>query len=236
MKALILRNDADASLATAQALIDKGFQILSVDTQTVAHALIRVDTVDLLVMDERVGGQLTHAIALSGERRNPYLSAILLTERSGEETNDLYDLIPSLYALVGENTDAELLGRLAYASVANVEEVKARAARNVAAVMAENDNVEEAMTQPTVKEVSDDILILAQSDLMSTDGDTESGAPSYADVAIAEPALAEIAEIEQSVTLERVEDAVMAEVSALFRKSPLPQFMQSYSSLPAKAS
>ena len=96
MKALILRSDAKASVATAHALIEKGFQILSVDTQAVAHALIRVDTIDLLVMDERIEGQLTHAIALSGERRNPYLSTILLTDRKAHETDDLFDLIPCL--------------------------------------------------------------------------------------------------------------------------------------------
>lgn len=236
MKALILRNDADASLATAQALIDKGFQILSVDTQTVAHALIRVDTVDLLVMDEQVGGQLTHAIALSGERRNPYLSAIFVTDRTSEDTNDLYELIPSLYALVGGDTTPELLGLLAQSAVTNVEEAKARAAENVAAVMAESHKVSETVTQQPSENVRDDILILAQSDLTSADEEPEDGAPSYADVAIAKPALAEIAEVEQSVTLDSVEEAVIAEVSALFRKHPLPQFLQSYPSLPAKAS
>ncbi len=38
MKALILRHDAQDAIATSQALADKGFQILCVDTLSVAHA------------------------------------------------------------------------------------------------------------------------------------------------------------------------------------------------------
>jgi hypothetical protein len=54
VKALILQKDAGAACATSRVLIDKGFQILGVETLAVAHALIRVDTIDLLVMDERL--------------------------------------------------------------------------------------------------------------------------------------------------------------------------------------
>ncbi len=129
MKALILRQDAVAADVTSRALIDKGFQILCVETLAVAHALIRVDTIDLLVMDERIDGQLTHAIALSGERRSPYLSAIILTDRHGEETDDLYDLIPCLYALAGTQTSAHVLGQLALCAVSNIDEAMARVNR-----------------------------------------------------------------------------------------------------------
>lgn len=236
MKALILRNDANASLATAQALIDKGFQIMSVDTQTVAHALIRVDNVDLLVMDERVGGQLTHAIALSGERRNPYLTTVLLTERTGEETDDLYDLIPSLYALVGDKTTADLLGQLAFSAVTNLEETKARVANNIAAMMADDQQPEEEPTDQADERVKEDILILAQSDMAPVDDDVEKTTEIFADVAGAEPIKEDIVEIAQTVSLERVEDAVSAEVAALFRKNPMPHFMQSHATIPAKAS
>ncbi len=81
MKALILRQDANAASATSHQLIDQGFKILCVETLSVAHTLIRVDAIDLLVMDERIEGQLTHAIALSGERKNPRLKAIMMTDR-----------------------------------------------------------------------------------------------------------------------------------------------------------
>lgn len=144
MKALILRQDPDAADVTSRALIDKGFQILCVSSLAVAHALIRVDTIDLLVMDERIDGQLTHAIALSGERRSPYLSTIMMTDRHGEETDDLYELIPCLYALAGMQTSAHVLGQLALCAVSNQDEAVARVNRRnqqealIAAVIPEN--------------------------------------------------------------------------------------------------
>lgn len=231
MKALILRSDAKASVETAHALIDKGFQILTVDTQAAAHALIRMDVIDLLVMDERVEGQLTHAIALSGERRNPYLSAILLTDRRAEETDDLYDLIPCLYGLAGSDTAPELLAKLALSAVSNIEAALARVAE-VAAVEAA-----EAAETPQLER-----LILPQPALTPPDDDTDSGAPCYADVALAEPALAEIAAsvqqatpetapevftgdltlVERSATPETLQDAVNAELAAIFREQPVP--------------
>ncbi len=235
MKALILRSDAHASVETARALIDKGFQILSVDTQAVAHALIRLDAIDLLVMDERVDGQLTHAIALSAERKNPYLSAILLTDRSAEDTEDLYDLIPSLYGLVGSHTAPDLLGKLAVSAVSSIETALARVAQNAA--------VEEAELADTPDK---DPLILAKAEMLSGDDAPALDMPSYADVAIAEPALAEIAaanhasaptdadscdiagrpNMEEAFMLEIREDAVSAEVAALFRKHPLLRHVQ----------
>ncbi|WP_133122495.1 imidazoleglycerol-phosphate dehydratase [Yoonia maricola] len=242
MKALILRADAKASVETAQALIDKGFQILSVDTQAVAHALIRVDTIDLLVMDERIEGQLTHAIALSGERRNPYLSAILLTDRTADETDDLYDLIPSLYGMVGSDTAPQLLGKLALSAVSNVETAVARVAQNASA--------DQADETPQL-----DPMVLARAGMMPPRDDSESGAPCYADVAIAAPAMAEVAatdpaftfhrmedvvaeqsqEVDKRAVLEDVEDAISAEVAALFHKHPLLHRVQSPQSFAAKA-
>ena len=117
MRALILRNDPNAAMACSSALIEKGFQILCVDTRDVAETLVRLDLIDLLVMDERVQGDLTHTVALSGERHNPYVSTILMTDRPGDETDELYDLIPSLYALAGTETMPKLVGQLAVAAV-----------------------------------------------------------------------------------------------------------------------
>lgn len=222
MKALILRNDADAGVATARALIDKGFQILSIDTLAVAHALIRIDAIDLLVMDERFEGQLTHAIGLSGERKNPYLSTLLLSDRTAEETDDLFDLIPSLYGVLGLQTSPELISKLALSSVMALDVSAARVARNAADDLAEQEGeiVEE---EPAINA---DTLILAATDLTPPEDDTDGGAPCYADVAIAAPAMAEIAGLDRQVTLERVEDVVMSEVAALFKNNPLPHLMR----------
>ena len=215
MKALILRNDAAASLATAHALIDKGFQILSVDTQALAHALIRLDTIDLLVMDERVEGQLTHAIALSAERKNPYLSAILVTDRTAEETDDLFELIPSLYGLVGHDTTARILGKLALSAVS---------APITLPVFIEESDVAEV---PEVFEIPQpEPLLLLHAQMTEAEDEWDNDEPDYADVAIAAPALSEMTVEAERVMFNHTSDPVPAEVAALFRKTALPHFLQ----------
>ena len=174
MKALIMRADADQAFATARVLIEKGFQILCVESHKVAYALVRLDTIDLLVMDEVIAGQMTHSLALSGERRNPYLSTILLTDRIGPATDDLYELIPCLHALVGNDTPAQLLGQLAVASVSNRDAVAERVAHNEMLDAVEQESVDLTWDGPDMS------VGTAVDDL-----------PSYADVAAGTPELAE---------------------------------------------
>ena len=211
MKALILRQDPEAACAVSRALMDKGFQILCVEKLDVAHALIRVDTIDLLVMDERIDGQLTHAIALSGERKNPYLSAILLTDRGREETDDLYELIPALYALAGMQTGAELVGKLALSAVSNIDDVMVRVARQRAADKAE------AGPPPLIL----DDIIAAPSEPADPEDDLE---PAPADIAIAAPELAAMRPVTSRplTPLERIDDVILAQVAAIFRNDGFP--------------
>ncbi|SIT81611.1 hypothetical protein SAMN05421665_1300 [Yoonia rosea] len=225
MKALILRNDAAASLSTAHALIDKGFQILSVDTQALAHALIRLDTIDLLIMDERVEGQLTHAIALSAERRNPHLSAILVTDRTAEQTDDLFELIPSLYGLVGHDTTARILGKLALSAVS---------APMPLPVFVEEADVAEVPEVFETPQPEPLLLLHAQMTEVADEWDNEE--PDYADVAIAAPALSEMAVAAGSMVFQHTNDPVPAEVAALFRKTALPHFLQAPPPAAAQAS
>ncbi|WP_400087382.1 imidazoleglycerol-phosphate dehydratase [Yoonia sp. R78084] len=225
MKALILRNDAAASLSTAHALIDKGFQILSVDTQALAHALIRLDTIDLLVMDERIEGQLTHAIALSAERRNPHLSAILVTDRTAEQTDDLFELIPSLYGLVGHDTTARVLGKLALSAVSAPIHLP---------VFVEDAAVTEVPEVFETPQLEPLLLLHAQLTEVADDWDNEE--PDYADVAIAAPALSEMVAAAESVVFQHTNDPVPAEVAALFRKTALPHFLQAPPPVAAQAS
>jgi hypothetical protein len=225
MKALILRNDAAASLSTAHALIDKGFQILSVDTQALAHALIRLDTIDLLIMDERVEGQLTHAIALSAERRNPHLSAILVTDRTAEQTDDLFELIPSLYGMVGHDTTARVLGKLALSAVS--------APMRLPAIVAQEELIQESVQREAPQL---EPLLLLHAEMTHDHDDWDSELPDYADVAIAAPALSEMASAAESVVFQHADDPVATEVAALFRKTALPHFLQAPPPVAAQAS
>ena len=117
MKALILRNESASALNVSRLLMEKGFQILSVQSLATAKTLARVETIDLLVMDELVDGQMTHSVALSAERRNPDLCVIAYSARSAEETDDLFELVPSLYAVVGQQVSSAVLAQLVMSSV-----------------------------------------------------------------------------------------------------------------------
>lgn len=143
MKALILRKNVTAAISCAQALMEKGFHIAYSETQVFARELIKADTIDLLVMDETIGGRLTHALAHSVERRNPYVSVIMATDRTGSETDELYDLIPCLYGLVGTDSSGPLISQLAIASTETYDEAAARIRRN-AALVAEDEDFEDS--------------------------------------------------------------------------------------------
>jgi|GEM_PF-926459 len=179
MKALIMRSDPAAAAATARVFVEKGFQILCVDRHDVACALVKMDLIDLLVMDEEIEGRLTHSLALSGERHNPFLSTILLTDRIGPDADELYDLIPCLHALVGQRTSAPLLGQLAVASVSNKDAVSARVARNVRADAEDEEEYDFSWAEADLGEQPDGKV-----------GEFDD-IPAYADVAAATPALAD---------------------------------------------
>lgn len=126
MKALILRDDTEAAVACAQALMEKGFQVVCVENRHIARALLRIETIDLLLLDERIDGRLTHSIALSAERQNQYINAILMTDRPAPDVDDLYDLLPCLYAIAGTQITPALVAQLAMSSIESYEEAEAR--------------------------------------------------------------------------------------------------------------
>ncbi len=137
MKAIILRDNAADAVQTTLLLARKGFQTFCVSSRDIAKAMIDADTIDLMVMDERVGKHLTHSLALSAERRNPYVSTIIVTDQGAEATDDLYALIPSLYALIGTRTGADMMGQIVLSAVGNADEAARRIDRRLAAEAAE---------------------------------------------------------------------------------------------------
>lgn len=165
MKAMILRADAADAVQTAHILASKGFQTLCVTSRDLAQAMIHAEMIDLVVMDQRVGTQLTHTLALSAERRNPYVS-IIMTDEGREVMDDLYGLIPSLYALIGTQTETALISQIFLSAVANAAEVARRIDRQLAADAADMGEGEE------------DLDLIAQDDdaTLSAEGDDPSDA------------------------------------------------------------
>jgi hypothetical protein len=166
MKAMILRADAADAVQTAHILASKGFQTLCVTSRDLAQAMIHAEMIDLVVMDQRVGTQLTHTLALSAERRNPYVSTIIMTDEGREVMDDLYGLIPSLYALIGTQTETALISQIFLSAVANAEAVARRIDRQLAA-----DAVDMAQGE-------DDLDLIAQADdaALAAEGDDPSDA------------------------------------------------------------
>ncbi|MEJ6401461.1 imidazoleglycerol-phosphate dehydratase [Yoonia sp. 2307UL14-13] len=181
MKAMIMREQADKATETAQVLMDKGFQVVCVESQRYARAVLAAEPIDLLVLDETIHGRLTHAVALLGELRHPYISTILMTDLQGGDMGELYDLIPSLYAMAGCDISGDVLGKLAIAAIENVDQAAVRVARHQAADLAEaalDDAMPEliaddaprksdpmaALAAAIAKPDADEILILTEKD------------------------------------------------------------------------
>jgi hypothetical protein len=120
MQALILEDDPTFQAQLAQALMGKGFNVLCVETLPAAEAFLRLDMADVLVFGERIGGRLSHTAALLAECRNPLVAAVLLTDRTGPELDELFDLMPSLVGILGRRVAPEVVTQVVMAAVAEM--------------------------------------------------------------------------------------------------------------------
>lgn len=117
MQALILSEDPKIHHSLTQALVTRGFQIIHSESVMMATAHVRAWSFDLIIMSESVNGQLTHRVALSAEKRAPHVKTLLMTDRTGEDVEELYELLPSLVSLISPDTSPELTGQIAAACV-----------------------------------------------------------------------------------------------------------------------
>lgn len=113
MQAMIVEGDATLRSAIASALARAGFDVTCMADVEEARAHLRSAGVDVLVTAEVVGERLAHDVALLAEWRNPLVASLLLTDREGAELDELFDLLPSLHAIVGRGTPPKTLARLA---------------------------------------------------------------------------------------------------------------------------
>ena len=118
MQALILSDDPSTHHRLSQCLIKRGFQVVNSESVMMATAHVRAWIFDLVVMTEHVNGCLTHRVALSAEKRAPFVKTVLLSDRTDEEVDELYDLLPSLVSIVSPSLASGLIGQIALANVA----------------------------------------------------------------------------------------------------------------------
>lgn len=125
MQALVLNDDRDAQTGITMALLKRGFHVINAESISVAMGYVGLGAIDLVVINERIDGQLSHSVALSAEYHNPQVATLMMTPRSDKDVDELYDLLPSLYCLLGTELAPELIAQLALSAVVG----KARATR-----------------------------------------------------------------------------------------------------------
>jgi hypothetical protein len=101
MDVMIVEEQPAAQAALVAALATPGRRVVCFGNLEGAEALVRLSTPDVLIVGEQVGGRLSHGLALLAECRNPGLIVIMRTERPAESQDDLVELIPSLWAVLG---------------------------------------------------------------------------------------------------------------------------------------
>lgn len=100
MQVMIVEDDPVRCRALAAVLRGQGLDVLAFTEIAPAKEAARRSILDLLVLGERVGGRLTHDLALLAEWRNPGLGLVLLSDREGEGREELFDLLPALRAVL----------------------------------------------------------------------------------------------------------------------------------------
>ncbi|MEM6408627.1 MAG: hypothetical protein AAF700_09440 [Pseudomonadota bacterium] len=117
MRALIVHESATFQTNLSYSLMQQGFHVLTAMDIYSGLAFARRGALDLLVLSERIEDELTHSVALSAERHSPYVSTIILTSRKDEDVQELYELLPSLYSILGQDMSLELIKTLGVASL-----------------------------------------------------------------------------------------------------------------------
>jgi hypothetical protein len=133
MQVMVINDDPEVQVRVAKGLMSKGFQVVGMETVARACAYVKIDPVDILITGERVGGRLSHTVALAAECANPMVTTMLLTDRTDPEIEELYELLPSLYALISPRSDPAIVARLALSAVASPEDAERRMRRNAEA-------------------------------------------------------------------------------------------------------
>jgi len=119
MRVLLLDDNATRHEEFMLTFLKAGVHITATDSVHVAKAFLGCVAVDLLIASEELNGCLTHAVALLAEHLNPMLSTVLISDRVGDDVEELYDLIPSVHCIVGTTVSPETILHLGQASISS---------------------------------------------------------------------------------------------------------------------
>ena len=116
MHALLVSDQPKLMTQISSKLMDCGFLVLGVNSVDAAEQFLRDTSVDLLVMEEKVSGRLTHTLSLLAEYRVSTSSTVIVTERQGDDLDELFELLPGLSCVFGKGIPAEFVAQMALAS------------------------------------------------------------------------------------------------------------------------
>ena len=74
--------------------------VITCTNQDEAVSLVRRSVTDLVILKDKIETRYTSAVALAAEYNNPQAVTFLLTERSRVQSFELFELVPSLHAVL----------------------------------------------------------------------------------------------------------------------------------------
>lgn len=113
MLVLLLDDQIDRHDELMATFWSAGLTMTATGNPAVAQTILSRTPADILILAERVAGRLTHSLALFAEHRNPNLSTLLISDRTDADTDELYDLIPSVRGILGGMVSPKLVLQLA---------------------------------------------------------------------------------------------------------------------------
>lgn len=117
MQVLILGDDHGQQARLAAAMMKKGFQVICVETARAASSYIRGQFIDVLILAETRSGPIGQSCACVAQSRNPQVSVIVITDRTGAATDELFDEVPLLYGVIGLEMAPGMVAAIALASI-----------------------------------------------------------------------------------------------------------------------
>jgi len=117
MQALIVHDDLTESERLRVALSRRGFMVSICTDQETALDFVRRNVTDLLVLKQVIAERHTTSLALAAERHHPRVSTVLLSKRRRADALELFELVPSLCAILGANPESNVLSTIAISAV-----------------------------------------------------------------------------------------------------------------------
>ena len=117
MQALIVHDNPAEIDRLRSVLARRGFMVSFCTDQEAAVKFVRRSVTDLVVLKQVIDGRHTTSVALAAEHFHSRAATILLSDRKRRDAVELFELIPSLHAVLGLRPESQMLGTLAISAV-----------------------------------------------------------------------------------------------------------------------